>query len=145
VRRRSWTLARASAKVVTSAEPSPISDTLPVAGLVNLKIQRLRPFGPTKQIEAGAHPVSPRCCGLNLFHGKIAHVDCLPGYMLSAVATRPNVGVRVWPEPHSIWSTLPQELEFILLTAARENEVCGMKWSEISWEDTRRDGWRKRS
>jgi integrase len=28
----------------------------------------------------------------------------------------------------------PSVIEFILLTAARENEVCGMQWSEIDWE-----------
>jgi integrase len=29
----------------------------------------------------------------------------------------------------------PSVIEFIVLTAARENEVCGMKWSEIHWEE----------
>jgi integrase len=27
----------------------------------------------------------------------------------------------------------PAVIEFIVLTAARENEVCGMKWQEINW------------
>jgi integrase len=29
----------------------------------------------------------------------------------------------------------PFVIEFILLTAARESEVCGMQWSEINWQD----------
>jgi integrase len=29
----------------------------------------------------------------------------------------------------------PGVIEFLVLTAARENEVCGMKWSEIHWEE----------
>jgi integrase len=29
----------------------------------------------------------------------------------------------------------PSVIEFILLTASRENEVCGMTWSEIDWQN----------
>jgi integrase len=29
----------------------------------------------------------------------------------------------------------PAVIEFIVLTAARENEVCGMRWAEVNWED----------
>jgi integrase len=29
----------------------------------------------------------------------------------------------------------PTVIEFLVLTAARENEVCGMKWSEIDWPE----------
>jgi integrase len=29
----------------------------------------------------------------------------------------------------------PAVIEFILLTACRENEVCGMQWSEIDWSE----------
>jgi integrase len=29
----------------------------------------------------------------------------------------------------------PAVIEFILLTACRENEVCGMQWSEIDWQE----------
>jgi integrase len=29
----------------------------------------------------------------------------------------------------------PAVIEFIVLTAARENEVCGMQWSEIDWQE----------
>jgi integrase len=29
----------------------------------------------------------------------------------------------------------PSVIEFIVLTASRENEVCGMQWSEIDWQE----------
>jgi integrase len=29
----------------------------------------------------------------------------------------------------------PAVIEFLVLTAARENEVCWMKWREIDWQE----------
>jgi integrase len=62
-------------------------------------------------------------------NGTKRHFTALPYKNISAFVRELRVHQRRGD------AMLPSAIEFLVLTAARESEVCGMRWSEISWEE----------